>query len=78
MLAGSWGPLPEVVHKLAHALQGGQVQVEDSVAVLGHPGLACRLLSLEKVSAGHDHMPLTCSPAQSVEMLPCQPCLLQL
>lgn len=52
---------PEVVDKLANALQGGQVQVEDGVVVFGDAGLLGSPLRLQEIAAGHHDMPLACT-----------------
>lgn len=51
-------PVLKVLHKLAHRLQGGQVQVHHGVGALGHAQPLRRLLGLGKVAAGHNDVPI--------------------
>ena len=51
-------PVLEVLHKLAHRLEGGEVEVHDGVGALGHAQLLGRLLSLGKVAHRHDDVPV--------------------
>lgn len=50
----------EVVDELSDAVQGGQIQVHDGVAVLGHAHRLGCSLCFEKVSARHHNIPLPC------------------